>query len=287
MKTLQLETDGATLTYDVRGQLPPAGGRPPLLMIGQPMSAAGFDTFAGLFADRTVVTYDPRGLDRSRRSDGSLVNDPEVAAEDLHQLIGALGAGRVEIFASSGGAVNALALVAAHPDDVSILVAHEPPLLTVLPDADRAQAAERAVQDAYHAKGWGHGMTQFILLTMWQGEFTDEYAAEPLGTPAQFGMPDEDDGTRDDPLLSGVSNPVTAYRPDIERITAAPTRVVVAVGVETGNTLTGRTSRAVAGLLGTEAVVFPSNHGGFLGGEFGQRGEPEAFAGALRAVLDA
>lgn len=283
--THHLELPGATLAYDVHGPLS-TEGRPPLLMIAQPMDASGFGTLASHFGDRTVITYDPRGLGRSARSDGRSDHDPEVQARDVHALIDALGAGPVEMFASSGGAVTALALVAAHPDDVTTLVAHEPPLLGVLPDAERAVAAERAVQDTYHEKGWGAGMAAFIGLTMWRGEFTDAHAAQPPPEPAEFGMPTEDDGSRDDPLLSGVSNAVTAYRPDVEALTAAPTRIVIAVGTESRGTLTGRTSKAMAELLGQDAIVFPSHHGGFLGGEFGQTGEPEAFAARLREVLD-
>lgn len=30
----------------------------------------------------------------------------------------------------------------------------------------------------------------------------------------------------------------------------------------------------------------PGGHGGFLGGEYGQIGEPDAFAGRLREVLE-
>ncbi len=85
--------------------------------------------------------------------------------------------GPVEMFASSGGAVSALDLVAAHPGDVTTLVAHEPPMLGLLPDADRAFAAERDVQAAYHDKGWGYGMAAFIALTSWQGEFPDDWSA--------------------------------------------------------------------------------------------------------------
>src|SRR6187455_1483566 len=205
-----LDTAEVDIAYDVRGPLPTADGRPPLLMIGQPMDAGGFVALASHFPDRTVVTYDPRGLGRSTRSDGSIVNDPAVQAEDLHRLVGALGVGPVDLFASSGGAVTSLALVAAHPDDVRTLVAHEPPLFTLLPDATAALAAERAVQDAYHARGWGAGMARFIALTAWQGEYDDSYAAQPAPDPAAFGLPAEDDGGRTDPLLSGISNPVTA-----------------------------------------------------------------------------
>src|ERR671915_530490 len=129
-----LETAEADIAYDVHGPLPTADGRPPLFMIGQPMDAGGFATLASHFPDRTVVTYDPRGLGRSTRKDGRVDHAPTVQAEDVHAIIEALRAGPVEMFASSGGAVTALALVAAHPDDVSTLVAHEPPLIPVLPD---------------------------------------------------------------------------------------------------------------------------------------------------------
>jgi pimeloyl-ACP methyl ester carboxylesterase len=284
---LSLETPGATVAYDVRGPLPPADGRPPLFMVGAPMDASGFTTLASHFEDRTVVTYDPRGLGRSVRHDDRTDHTPEQNAEDMHSVIAALGAGPVDMFASSGGAVSALALVVAHPDDVSLLVAHEPPMLAILPDADRALAAERDVQSTYQKEGWGSGMARFIALSSWQGEFNDEFAAQAAPDPAQFGLPTDDDGSRDDPLLSGSSNAITRYQPEVRALAGAPTRVLIAVGKESEGTVTGRTSVAAAGSLGQEVTVFPSHHGGFLGGEFGQRGEPEAFAATLRRVLDA
>src|SRR5947209_7799000 len=114
-RTYTLQTAGAGIVYDVHGPPPTADGRPPLVMIGQPMCASGFAALAAHFPDRTVVTYDPRGLGRSSRQDGRTDNDPTVQAADVHAVIGALGAGPVEMFASSGGAVTALALVAAYP----------------------------------------------------------------------------------------------------------------------------------------------------------------------------
>jgi len=201
-------------------------------------------------------------------------------------VIQALGAGPVEMFASSGGAVTALALVAAHPGDVTTLVAHEPPLIPVLPDAAAAERARAGVRDAYEAKGRGAGMAAFILMSSWQGEYTDEFFALPAPDPAQFGRPAEDDGSRGDPLLSDSSWAVSSYRPDVDRLAAAPTRIVIAVGEESGNAFTGRTSVATAELLGQQATVFPSHHGGFLGGDSGYAGKPEAFARRLREVLD-
>ena len=129
-------------------------------------------------------------------------------------------------------------------------------------------------------------MAAFIQMTSWQGEYTDEYFARPAADPAMFGMPTEDDGTRDDPLLSDRSWAVSSYRPDVEALMAAPTRVVIAVGEESAGTFTSRTSLAVAQLLDQHATVFPSHHGGFMGGEFGYAGRPEAFAKRLEEVLD-
>lgn len=280
-----LETDGATLAYDVREPQQPGDHRP-LVMIGQPMTAEGFTTLASHFTDRTVVTYDQRGLGRSTRSDGSDQQVPATSAADLHALVGALGRGPVDVFASSGGAVNGLAWVAAHPDDVATLVAHEPPLLRSLPDADRAEQAWRAVRDRYQSDGWGAGMAAFVAFTMVHGELTDDFLAQPQPDPAAFGMPTEDDGTRDDPLLSGAADPVVEHEVDTAAVSAAATRVVLAAGVESKDTFTWRTTAATADALGVPLTEFPSHHGGFLGGEFGQRGEPEAFAARLREVLD-
>jgi pimeloyl-ACP methyl ester carboxylesterase len=286
MTTRTLHTPDVDLVYDVHGPLPTADGRPPLVMIAQPMDASGFRALVSRFADRTAVTYDPRGLGRSVRKDGRIANTPTDQATDVHAIITALGAGPVEMLASSGGAVTALALVAAHPGDVTTLVAHEPPLIAVLPDAQAARRAQAGFRDTYAAKGWGAGMAAFIAMTSWPGEFTEDYFAQPAPDPAAFGMPTEDDGSRDDPLLSDRSWAITSYQPDVEALAAAPTRIVIAVGEESQGTFTGRTAVATAALLGQQATVFPSHHGGFMDGEFGYAGQPDAFAKKLREVLD-
>src|SRR5918996_1551803 len=267
-----LATAEADIAYDVHGPLPTADGRPPLFMIGQPMDASGFGT---------------RGLGRSTRKDGRVDHSPAVQATDVHAVIEAVGAGPVEMFASSGGAVTALALVTAHPGDVVTLVAHEPPLIPVLPDAAAAERARAGVREAYEANGSSAGMAAFMAMTSWRGEFTDDYFAQPAPDPAQFGMPTKDDGSRDDPLLSDRSWAISSYRPDIDALATAPTRIVIAVGEESLGTFTGRTAVATAELLSQQAIVFPSHHSGFVGGEFGYAGQPEAFAHRLRDVLDA
>jgi pimeloyl-ACP methyl ester carboxylesterase len=285
METRTLATPEVDLVHDVAGSLPPADGRPPLLMIGQPMDASGFRALASHLTDRTVVTYDPRGLGRSVRHDGREDSDPEVQARDLHALVVELGVGPVDVFASSGGAVTGLAWITMFPDDVATLVAHEPPVIPLMPDADAARRALARVDEAYAAKGWAAGMAGFMQLTSWRGEFTDEFFAAPLPDPAMFGMPTEDDGSRDDPLLSDRSEPVVTYVPDIDALRAVPTRVVVGVGEESRDQFPGRAAKALAARLGQEVVVFPSHHGGFSGEDDPWPGQATAFAVTLAEVL--
>jgi pimeloyl-ACP methyl ester carboxylesterase len=288
--THTLELADVDLVYDVHGPLPTVDDRPVLFMIGQPMAADGFADLAAQFPDRTVVTYDPRGLGRSAvRRDGRTDLRADDQATDLHALAEHLGTGKVDVFGSSGGAVAGLTWVATHPDDVNTLVAHEPPSMWALPhDADNADRAFRAVREAYQDRGFGAGMAQFISLTMWPGEFSDAYFEQPPADPAMFGLPGDDDGVRDDPLLSERSVSVTRHRYDLDAIASADTHVVLAVGEETGDTVTARTTHAVADRLGTSSVVFPSHHGGFVGGgpDNPYAGKPAEFGAALRAVLD-
>ena len=281
--THELAVTGATLVYDVR---PVADSEHrTLLLIGSPMDAAGFVTLADHFGDRTVVTYDPRGTARSAKEDVNGPVDPDVHAADLSRVISALGIGAVDLFASSGGAVNALALVAKHPEQVRTLVAHEPPLAAIVSDSDEALAACRAVADTYQQSGFGAGMAHFITVVSHDGPFTDEFLSTPPPDPAIFGMPTDDDGSRSDPLLGQNMVTCTHYLPDFDALAAASTRIVLAAGSGSGEQLASRGARAAAAKLGLEPVMFPGDHGGFLGGECGQTGEPDAFAARLREVL--
>ena len=281
--TRTLPVPGATLTYDVRpGAAPDAT---PLFLTASPMGAAGFATLAGHFTDRTVITYDPRGSDRSQLTAATTPPTPQQHADDMHRIVQEIGGGPVDLFASSGGAVNALAFVARYPDDVRTLVAHEPPLPTLLSDREPALAAARAVNETYRQRGWGAGMAHFIAMVSNRGEFAADFAQQPAPDPAMFGLPTEDDGSRTDPLLGLALVGSIDYEPDFKALGNASTRIVMASGVESQGELASRGAFAVAERLGAEPVIFPSNHGGFFGGEFGQMGEPEAFAAKLREVL--
>ena len=251
------------------------------------MGASGFDTLAGFFPDRTIVTYDPRGVERSARTDGAPESTPEEHADDLHRLIAALDMGPVDLFASSGGAVNALALVARHPEQVRALVAHEPPTPQVLPDREAALAACRDIHRTYQRSGRGPAMAKFIAMVSFAGPLPADYADRPASDPAMFGLPVDDDGARTDPLLGQNMISCSHFQPNVEALATASTRIVFAMGAESSQVMTGRATAAIAERLGTTPVVFPGGHGGFLPAEWGQGGDPDAFATRLREVLPA
>jgi pimeloyl-ACP methyl ester carboxylesterase len=285
LTTHTLEVPEAVLTYDVRRN--GTSDAPVLVLIASPMGAAGFGTLSQYFTDRMVVTYDPRGVERSRRTDGAATSTPEEHADDLHRLISALDAGPVDLFASSGGAINALALVARHPEQVRTLVAHEPPAAAVLPDREFALAANRDIHQTYLRSGLGPAMAKFIAIASHKGPIPADYLERPAPDPAMFGLPTEDDGSRNDPMVGQNIVSLTHYEPDFEALRTASTRIVVAAGAESEGELANRGAHAVAERLGATPVTFPGGHAGFLGGEYGQMGEPEAFAVRLRKVLAA
>jgi len=283
--THTLDVPGATLTYDVRSN--DSSTEPVLMLIGCPMGASGFPTLAGHFTDRTVVTYDPRGVERSQKDDDTSESTPEQHGDDVHAVIAALGAGPVDLLANSGGAVNALALVARHPEDVRTAIAHEPPLAGLLPDREAAVAANRDIRETYLRDGFGPAMAKFIKIVSYKGPITADYLNEPAPDPAMFGLPTEDDGSRNDVLVGQNIVALTHYQPDIDALRAASTHIVIAAGAGSEGELAHRGAEAVAERLGTPPVIFPGDHGGFLGGEYGQMGEPDAFAAKLREVLGA
>ena len=281
--THTLEVPGAVLAYDIRKSAD--SNEPPLFLIGWPMGAAGYATLSGYFTDRTLITYDPRGSERSKRTPDAPPNSPEVHADDLHRIVEEVG-GPVDMFGSSGGAINALALITKHPDDVRFLVAHEPPDFAVLPDRDEVFAAIDDMTATYQRSGFGPAMAKFIALASHQGPVPHDWAARPAPDAQMFGLPTQDDGSRDDPLFAHGMVPASHYEPDFETLRASGVPIVLAAGEESVNQLTSRATFAIAEQLGTEVVVFPGGHGGFMGGEYGQpAGKPEEFATKLREVL--
>jgi hypothetical protein len=122
-------------------------------------------------------------------------------------------------------------------------------------------------------------------MVSFQGEFGPEVATQPDPDPTMFGMPTTDDGNRGDALMNNMLT-IPVWGPDLEALTAASCRIVLAVGEESGESLAARAPRAIAEQTGLELVVFPGDHGGFSGDEHGHPGKPVEFAARLREVLD-
>lgn len=279
VQTLTVGEGDDLITYDVRGDLAAAtADRPALFILGSPMEASYFAPLADHFADRPVITYDPRGA--ARNPHGTSQITPQQHAEDIHRVIEAAGAGPLDVFASSGGAVNALALLAAHPGDVRRVVAHEPPTAAWLPDRDTILAVAEDMRATYLSDGIGPAIAKFIALVMFDGELPDDYLDRPAPDPATFGMSAEDDGSRDDPLMRNLG-PCNAYEPDLDALASLGDRLVVATGADSGQQMAARGGYSVAARLGSEVAVFPKGHGGFLPGD----GDPDGFAARLRELL--
>lgn len=283
IETQTITVPGAEITYDVRGDL--TGGVTPLLIVGAPMDAGGFTALAEQLPARPVVTYDPRNVGRSTRAEPTAAVTPEQHADDLHTLLQELDAGAVDVFASSGGAVNALVLVSRHPDDIRTLVAHEPPLGTMLPDGDRVSAVCADLLTTYDSAGEGPAMAKFIAFVMHRGFVPTDYLDRPAPDPAMFGMSSQDDGSRDSGLMTNMRGGMIDLVLDLGAVRAATTRVVIGVGEESGGPddgeLAGRAAYAVAAALDLPATTFPGGHAGF----HGEHGRPVEFAARLREVL--
>lgn len=283
-KTYTLEVPGAVLTYDVREPEVPSR-HPPLFVFGSPMAASGFTQLVGLLDDRTVITYDPRGAERSRLAADGLVT-AELHADDLHRVVEATGLGPVDAFGSSGGGAFALAWVVDHPEDVRTLVAHEPPLVTLLDDGDVALRVQADIVETYQRDGFGPAMAKFIQLVMHAGPLPADYLDQPAPDPSNFGMPTDDDGSRDDPLLSrNLAMP--AFDPDVAALRDSSVRIVPATGTEGAGTMARRGGEALAAALGLEPVTFPGDHGGFAANQWSPGNDPAEFAAKLREILAA
>ena len=254
--THALDVPGARLYYERRGT------GPLLLLIGSPMDSTGFAGLASALAgDYTVVTYDPRGIGNSSRQDLGRDVTPEQQADDVHRLLAALGREPAYVFGSSGGAVVGLALVTAHLGQVRTLVAHEPPVVELLPDSAQVRTQIQDIYDTYRADGADKAMQKFMAHAG-LGAAPGQKAEAPLWEPSPEQMARMRATT--EVFLAHLIRPTTRYRPDIEALRTAPTRIVVAVGATSKGQLANRGARALADELGTPAVEFPGDHGGFV-----------------------
>jgi pimeloyl-ACP methyl ester carboxylesterase len=262
-----LAVPGARLHYEVRG----AG--PWVVLAGAPMGADAFAPLAGLLAaDHTVLTTDPRGTGRSPADDPEQDSTPELRADDLSRLIAHLGAAPAVALGSSGGAVSVLALAQSHPEQVSTVIAHEPPLSQLVADRDRLRAGTERIIATYLAEGSTAAWREFMAV----GDIVvpeDDAHLTPLERE-----PDAQAVADERHFFLHELRGTTSWQPDLTTLRAVPARVVIGIGEASRGELCDRTSRALAAALGIEPTTFPGSHVGFCE-------DPVAFAARLRGVL--
>jgi pimeloyl-ACP methyl ester carboxylesterase len=265
--THTLDVAGALLHYEVRGS------GPLLLVMGSPMDAEAFGPLAdALASDHTVVTHDPRGISGSPLDDPEQDSTPELRADDVAALLDALDADSADVFGSSGGAVTGLALVARHPGRVRTLVAHEPPLLELLPDAAEQRATADDIVETFHREGVGAAWMKFMANAGFDVGGEDAAPEPPPGEPSERELANSAH------FFGHELRGTVRHVPDIAALTAPPTRVVVGIGAASAGLITASTSRALAERLETAPVEFPGDHGGFIE-------QPKEFAERLRELL--
>jgi pimeloyl-ACP methyl ester carboxylesterase len=264
MKTT-LVVPEAELYYEVRGD------GPLVVLVGAPMDADAFAPLAEVLAtDCTVLTTDPRGVKRSKLNPGG-TSTPEQRADDLARLIRHVDVGPAVVLGSSGGAVSALALAQEHPETVSTVVAHEPPLDRLVPDGDELLAKSEKLMADYLAGDVTGAWKQFFEVANIQ--LPDEILQAMFG-----GERDPDQVAAEQFWFAHEMRESITWMPDFDKLRGA--RIVVGIGEESVGQLCDRTSTALADRLGIEPTRFPGDHTGFVD-------RPEPFAKALGTAFDA
>ncbi|MEU5692858.1 alpha/beta hydrolase [Actinosynnema sp. NPDC020468] len=260
-----LEVPDARLYYEVRGS------GPLVVLVGAPMDAQPFEPLADLLAtDHTVLTTDPRGIRRSTVADRGADSTPELRADDLSRLIAHLDAGPATVLGSSGGAVSALALTQAHPEQVTTVIAHEPPVTELLEDVEDLRARTEDIVATHRSGDVEGALRKFLLLA--NLHLPEQIVRQMVDDRDEQATADAD--YQNDRMM----RPTVYWRPDLALLRSVPSRVVIGIGEDSTGQLCDRTSRALADGLGVEPTSFPGGHVGFAE-------DPKAFAERWRAVL--
>jgi pimeloyl-ACP methyl ester carboxylesterase len=270
-----VKVPGATLHTETRGTGPVL-----LLITGGPTDAGVFTDLAGRLADRyTVVSYDQRGHSRS-----PLEGEPEdipvsLHADDAAAVLEAAGDESAYVYGNSGGGTIGLELVVRHPDLLRTMVAHEPPLMELLPDAERWRASFRQVDETYRAAGAFPAMGVFGAAVEEGGpKYSEEMEQAPPSPEAQEMMARMTGNF--ELFVAHEIQQIAGYVPDIDALRRAPTRIVGAAGETSGEQAACRAAIALAERLGTPVAYLPGGHGGW-------GSDPQEFAERLHEILRA
>ncbi|MEU8546065.1 alpha/beta hydrolase [Streptomyces roseoverticillatus] len=269
MKTGTLTTPDAEIYYEVRGSGPPL-----LLVNGGDGDAAMYGPLAGHLAESfTVITYDLRGNSRSRLTSPPREQWIEEHGQDARLLLDTVAAGEpAYVFGTSYGGMIGMALLARHPGRVRALVAHEPFVIDLLPDADHWHALFQEVHELHEREGLDAAMRRFT------GAIGMEEPPEATGDlPAPLREMLARVRVNVGTCLAYELRSFVRFRPDAGALRAA--RFTVVLGGEGPETLMLRTTRTLAEHVGTGVLEFPGGHVGYLT-------HPAPFAEALRGVIE-
>lgn len=270
-----LRVNGATLHYEVRGQGPLL-----LLIPGGTGGAASFDSIADdLAAEYTVATYDPRGMSRSTLDDPDAEQRVAEHADDALRMLELLSPGEpARVFGASSGGIVAVHLLTAHPERVARVLAHEPPLVEVLPDAAEHRALIARVKETFHTQGLMPAMAVFAAGLKKDSDTTEPEAE--LKLPSQAAARAEQTMANLPYFVGRIVPSFMSYAPDIRRLEGLSDRLVIAGGQDSRGELPYRSAAFLAEHLGTELQHFP-------GGHIGLTTHPAEFGELLRKALGA
>jgi pimeloyl-ACP methyl ester carboxylesterase len=261
-----LDVPGARLHYELRGT------GPLVVLIGAPMHAESFAPLADLLAaDYTVLTTDPRGINRSPVDDPDQDSTPEMRADDLARLITHVDAGPAAVFGSSGGAITSIALLQAHPELVTVVIAHEPPLIELLDDRAEVRAATEDYCETF-LRGDRVGAWRKFLAT------ANIHMPEPVFMQVFGNEPEPQQAADERHWFANELRAGVFWQPDIAALRALAAHLVVGIGEDSGEQECERTSNALAAAVDIAPVRFPGGHTGFAD-------DPAAFLPRLREVL--
>jgi pimeloyl-ACP methyl ester carboxylesterase len=252
-RVARLEVPGATLHYEVRG----AG--PVLLVIpGMPADAGLYSVLAGrLTGSFTVVTYDPRGMSRSRLDGAPEDQRVEVHADDARRVLDAVGAGPADVLTDSISGLVGLHLAATEPGLLRTLVVFEPPATELLPDRERWRVFYEDLHDTYRSQGLYPALHQFGEAAGLDGGEPPDLDPDPETAAAMARM----EQNLDFWLAHVVRPSFLGYTPQLTRLRAAPARIVVAIGdASAPHQVAYRASHALAEQLGTIPLAVPGGH---------------------------
>ena len=290
MSSTRIETvpvPGARLHCELSG-----AGAVLLLIAGAAADASALARLATRLADKYLaVTYDMRGLSRSVLDGPAEETGIETLADDAHRILAALGSEPAYVLGSSGGGLVGLELLARHPDQVRMLIAHEPAAMVLLPDSWHWQAFLDELDEVHRRYGPGAAMGRFLdgiesvggpgasrigqLSPRPGGELPDLSRMSPrtraLMRRSQANMQH---------FFTHQIRPAARYRPDFESLRMVREKVVIGVGKASSGQAPHQAAVEVARRLDVEVVEFPGDHQGFSA-------QPTEFAAVVDRVLSA